>query len=86
VCKYEGIIVDFPVEDSEYTLELKKNRYIDATCLRGIGAMANAKNEYNSCNAKFTTNRNRTEAYITSTKKINKGCEIFVHYGKKFKV
>ena len=85
ICEYEGEILHKQInENSQYTMKLKHNLFIDATCLRGIGAMANAKKTLKACNAKLTTNNTRTKGFLKATHNIKSGAEIFLYYGDTF--
>lgn len=66
-----------------YAIEIKKGQYIDAACQRGVGALVNHNPK--KANARFTNGRNG-RINIKSTKKILKNGEIFVNYGKKYKM
>lgn len=86
---YEGkIIHNHTDRNNHYVLELGPNKFIDASDPNsGVGRYANsvrARDRLLTNNAKYTLNRRTNSANITAKKKIKKGSEIYVSYGRQF--
>jgi flagellar hook protein FlgE len=67
-----------------YAVECKKDCNVDCACERGVGSNANTNPNHN--NATFSVNRARNTVKIVASKNIRNGDEIFLSYGKSFKL
>jgi hypothetical protein len=74
--------IRYPNNDAEYLFQINKNTFIDATDpkMSNLSRYANHK-PFSTANAKLTTRGN-----IKSKKAIKAGEEIFVTYGKDFRL
>lgn len=68
-----------------YTLQMKKDVYVDAACERGAGALANHAASSNS-NAKFAVRGKGASMHlaVVAIKNIKHGTEILVNYGREY--
>ena len=70
-----------------YGVELKKNTYIDAACLRGVASLANHTNNQRLLNAKlvqvYTTLPQTIK--LKATKNIRNNTEIWINYGRAYR-
>ncbi len=70
--------------NAPYGLQITNDNFIDSALKRGVGSLANTRNNGN--NARFSVNtRNRT-AKIIATKPIRNNTEIFVPYGRSYRL
>jgi hypothetical protein len=76
----------YPHENGKYVLQIKKGLYSNAKCIRGIAAMANTKKNKSDCNAFFSVSFKTGTASLKLSKNIKQGDEIFVYYGKEYKL
>jgi hypothetical protein len=67
-----------------YAVECKKDCNVDCACERGVGANANTNPNHN--NATFSVDRGRKTVKIKASKNIRNGEEIFLSYGRSFKL
>jgi SET domain-containing protein len=88
IVKYEGEILSVKQLDKRYndytapyTLQIKRNRYSDAACFRGVASLANT-NAKSKINAKFY--REGDDAFLYAVKPIRNGEEIFADYGSEY--
>jgi len=91
ICQYNGELLDdderydrYENYNSPYAVDVYNNQCIDAACKRGIGSMANTKPNHN--NATFSVNARTKTANIKATKNIRNGEEIYLSYGRSFKL
>lgn len=97
IVDYGGILKHGKVpenQNTDYVLELTKNKYIDASpklSNSSIGAYSNMcrtvnkkKKECKGNNSNLATNRNRTDGFLKATKPIKKNDEIFTSYGNAY--
>jgi hypothetical protein len=67
-----------------YAVNTKEDTNRDCACERSAGSSANTSAGHN--NAKFAVNRTRTEAKLVASKNIKNGEEIFLVYGRSFRL
>lgn len=67
-----------------YSLEVRQNKIIDGACERGSGSFVNHKNSAGS-NCRFSKSKNG-KVYIVATKRIYDGMELFVNYGRSYRL
>lgn len=67
-----------------YSLEVQKNKIIDGSCKRGTGSFANHKGS-NQSNVKFSKARDG-KVYLVVEKNIYDGMELFVNYGRQYRL
>lgn len=70
----------YGADTAAYAFQLQKNLFLDAACVRGVGSMANTNPGHNNARIKVK-GRERREAGLYATKKINIGDEILASYG-----
>jgi len=89
IVKYSGEIIDkdelisrYSNKTAPYTIQVSKNRYEDGSVVRGVGSLANTKPNHNNA----TISISNGTAKLKATKNIRNGDEIFLSYGKSYKV
>ena len=65
-----------------YTIQINQNKYEDASIKRGVGSIANTKPNHNNA----TISISNQKAKLVATKNIHNGDEIFLSYGRSFKL
>jgi hypothetical protein len=90
ICDYNGQLISeetlngrYDQYTAPYAIRLHKNKYEDASTVRGIGSTANHSNIKRKINARLSVKRDNT-AQLMSTKDIKGGQEIFVDYGDDY--
>ena len=92
---YEGEYIDKATLDERYgdftapyAVMVKKNRYIDSACERGVASLINHANNKKNVNAKFAVTRGKDKKAsgikVVAIKDINNDKEIFLDYGKDY--
>jgi SET domain-containing protein len=91
IIEYEGeVIDDEELEDrygpytAPYAVKSKNDSNVDCACERGVGSNANTYPNHN--NATFSINRKKNEVKIVATKHIHNDEEIFLSYGRSYKL
>lgn len=89
IARYKGEIINlqelnerYGEYTAPYTIQISNNRYEDASKIRGIGSIANTKPNHNNA----TISIYQGYASIKATKNIYNNEEIFLSYGRAFKL
>ena len=69
---------------AHYGVQITKNDYIDSALKRGVGSLANTNGGHN--NAKFSINPRNHSASLKATRAIKAGQEIYLAYGRSYKL
>jgi hypothetical protein len=80
----EELIERYGQYTAPYAVESKDDSYVDCACERGVGSNANTYPNHN--NARFIVNRAKNQVKIVATKNIRNDTEIFLSYGRSFKM
>ena len=91
ICDYNGEIINrdtlierYGMNNDDYVIELNHSLYEDGAKVRGIGTIPNHKtNRYT--NARLSIKRSN-EGQVVATKDIKHDDEIFVNYGRSYKI
>ncbi len=95
IAPYVGEIIDseqlndrYPDEDTApYSLMLSRDKYVDSSCVRGVGSLANAcipsLNPNCKTNAKLVTSSSNYP-FLVATSTIRHGDEVFLSYGRSY--
>lgn len=94
IISYGGEVIDeeelnyrYGEYTAPYALEVKKDRYFDGACRRGIGSLINNGGKRNNARLTVHTNLNgESFGNIRAMKNIRNGDEIFVAYGGEYKI
>jgi hypothetical protein len=65
-----------------YTVKIKRDLNVDCGCKRGVGALANTRPHFN--NSTLSVFRNK--AFIKATRNIKNNEEIYLAYGRSYKI
>ena len=91
VCPYGGELIDndtlserYGNKNAPYAIELSKNRYRDAGCARGVGSLLN--HDSRRANVAFSINQSSKTASIKATRNLKNGEELFVNYGRQYRM
>jgi hypothetical protein len=76
--RYEG------ENTAPYAVNTKEDANRDCACERSVGSSANTSAGHN--NATFAVDRTRTEAKLVASKNIKNGEEIFLAYGRSYRL
>ena len=79
----DEFIKRYPNNDAKYALELNKNLVEDGQCRRGTGCLVNHSKNPNS---KFSVDNINKRASLKALKTIRNDQEIFVNYGRYYKI
>jgi SET domain-containing protein len=71
-------------DTAPYAFQANKNSFIDSSCLRSAGSLANHR-PLRTANAKLYFYSGDKKAYIKATKNIRNNEEIFVNYGPNYR-
>lgn len=82
VINLEELIERYGNKTAPYAIGLSKNRFEDGAKIRGCGALANTKPNFNNANISISRGR----AVLKATKNIKNGDEIYVSYGRQYKL
>ena len=92
ICNYNGELIDetelnrrYGDTTAPYAIELQKKQYSDAAIVRGLGSMLN-HNTKAKTNVRFSIKRDNSDITIIASKNIRNNTELFVHYGKNYKM
>lgn len=92
IIEYTGERSSEPIE-GDYVFQVSGNHFIDAQHPKNTGRYANkctaANKRQKQCkgnNTKFTADRRTNKAYLTALKGIPAGDEIFINYGRDFRI
>lgn len=67
-----------------YAVEVSRDRYVDSALKRGVASLANVKPNHN--NASFSINQVNKTVKIKATKPIKNNQEIFLSYGRQYRL
>ena len=91
IIQYTGEIIDdeekarrYEDKTGPYLLLQKQDTYIDSAKVRGVASNANTYPSHN--NAYFALDNRNNKVYIKANKNIKNGEEIFVSYGRSYKL
>jgi hypothetical protein len=91
IIKYEGEVIDdeelvdrYGPYTAPYAVMSKNDSNVDCACERGVGSNANTNPNHN--NATFSINRRKNEVKILATKHIHNDEEMFLSYGRSYKL
>ena len=68
-----------------YGIELNRDQAMDGALKRGLGTLINHQPKHKA-NTRFSVARNRQNVHLVATKKIRNHKEMFVNYGKTYKL
>jgi hypothetical protein len=92
IISYGGEVIDedelnhrYGEYTAPYALEVKKDKYLDGACRRGVGSLINSGGKRNNARLTVYTNTNgESIGNVRATKNIKNGEEIFVSYGNEY--
>jgi hypothetical protein len=91
IVQYEGETINleklenrYGDKTAPYSVMISKNKYIDASKIRSVGSLANTNPPHN--NATLSVSTGRGTASLKATKNIKNGEEIFLSYGRSYKL
>ena len=91
IAQYNGELINaeqlaerYDGHTAPYAVELSKTQAIDSACKRGVGSLGNTNPGGNNATLAIST-ANKT-ASIKSTKNIRNGQEVFISYGRSYRM
>ncbi len=91
ICNYNGQLLSMDTiheryqdKTAPYAVQVNNNHAVDCACKRGIGSIANTLPGHN--NATFSVNSTYRTAKLVATKNIRNGDEIYLSYGRTYKI
>jgi hypothetical protein len=91
ICEYEGELLTaeqinerYHGLTAPYSVALNQNQFVDSSLERGIGSLSNTKPNHN--NASFVIDNRNHKASIKATVNIKQNQEIFLSYGRSYKM
>ena len=93
IIEYSGEIIDdeeldrrYKDEAAPYTLEVEPDINIDCACARSAGGIANTKPSHNNAVFRLDEQSRQHKVYLVATKNIRNNSEVFVSYGRTYRM
>ena len=91
VCPYGGELINkdtleerYGEKTAPYTVEMSRDRYRDAGCARGVGSLINHSNQ--RANVAFSIDQRAKTVSIKAKRNLKNGEELFVSYGRTYRM